>query len=99
MLSNILQVDEKVDYGSFQQIKFRQAKGYGLLDSRYGIFLPGEYNEIVALTGRNNSVYFFVERYLVDSEFYIVLYINEIREKIKSIAYRGSEYDKILCDN
>lgn len=99
LLSDIIQLDSKLDYGTFQQIKFRQAGGYGLLDSRYGIFLPGDYNEIVTLKGSDESVYFFAERFLADSAFYIVLYINEKGEKIRSIAYRESEYDNILCEN
>ena len=99
LLSDIIQLEEKSEYGTFQQIKFRQVGGYGLLDSRYGMFLPGEYNEIVALKGRNKSVYFFAERYLADSDFYIVLYTNEQGGKIRSIAYRETEYDNILCEN
>ncbi len=98
ILSEIIQLDEKVDYGSFQQIKFRQAKGYGILDSRVGLFLPGIYNEVLTL-GTKETPYFFAERFLSDSEFYIVLYIDKQGNKIKSIAYREDEYTNILCEN
>lgn len=98
LLNDIIQLDKKVYYESFHQIKFRQARGFGLLDSRVGIFLPGIYNEILSLGGKDKP-YFFAERYLADSEFYIVLYINKSGDKIKSIAYRESEYSNILCEN
>ncbi|MGB3466308.1 MAG: hypothetical protein WBA74_13605, partial [Cyclobacteriaceae bacterium] len=71
--------------------------GYGLLDSRKGVFLPGLYNEILSI-GSKNEPYFLAERFLKDSEFYIVLYFDKDGMKIKSLAYRPAEYDNILCE-
>jgi len=98
LLDKIVQVDDKIDYGDFQQIKFREQQGYGLLDSRVGVVLPAIYNEIKNI-GDSSSPYLFVERFLSDSDFYIVLYINKEGKKIKSVAYKEDENANILCEN
>ena len=97
LLSDIISLDEEVDYGGFRQRRFKQSKGFGLLDSRKGILLEGRYLEISNI-GTQTDPYIFVERYLEDAEFYVVLYLNKEGEKVKSIAYKEAAYEKILCD-
>ncbi len=98
ILDEILQIEEAEHFEGFKQIKFRQAKGYGILDSRKGVLLSGIYNEIFDLNKEGDVPYYYVERYLKDSGFYIILYVDHNGEKRISQAYQSDAHRKILCE-
>ncbi|MCR9250309.1 MAG: hypothetical protein NXI20_07780 [bacterium] len=82
---------------SSKVLKFRVEQGYGLFDSKEGLLLKPEYNEILEIDFESGPIYY-AERFLEDAELYVTLYLDQKGNKIRSQAFDQVQYEKIACD-
>ncbi len=82
---------------SSKVLKFRVEQGYGLFDSKEGLLLKPEYNEILEIDFKSGPIYY-AERFLEDAELYVTLYLDQKGNKIRSQAFDQVQYEKIACD-
>ncbi len=77
---------------------FYGASGYGLVSNREGELLPPKFNDIRNLGNLQDPI-FTAEVYSPETDFYILLYLNEDGDKLGSYAFREKEYEMIYCED
>ncbi|MGL1886455.1 MAG: WG repeat-containing protein [Reichenbachiella sp.] len=79
-------------------IEVRIGTKYGIYHGQKGFVVPPEFNDVMNLGNQETPLYYCEKRFS-EAEMYVVVYYDENGEKIKSEAYRGKEYELIVCDN
>lgn len=97
VIEEVSDFDLLIDREDLQLATFYGTAGYGLASSVKGELLPPKFNDIRNLGSQEHPI-FAAEVYSPETEFYILLYINEKGEKLGSYAFREQDYDLIYCE-
>lgn len=79
-------------------IEFQRENQYGVYDASKGVLLPAVYNDIYNL-GNESKPIFLAEKRFAEADYYVVAYYDMEGIMIYSMAYRGDEYELIVCDD
>ncbi|RJE72958.1 hypothetical protein BGP76_03150 [Reichenbachiella sp. MSK19-1] len=86
------------DSSSVKTIEVRIDNKYGVYHAERGLIIPAVFNDIYNVGSLQQNVYF-AERVFPEGDFYVVVYYDAMGNKIRSEAYRGNEYELIVCDD
>lgn len=89
------EIAKKEGESIYEYVKYGK---YGLLSSKKGFLLEPEFSEILNL-GDDKQPLFFADQNLKTAQMHVVSYVNGEGELIMSKAYRGEEFDKIICED
>lgn len=96
--SGILDFDFILNSDEEKVLKIRSAQGYGVLSSTRGLIIKPTYSDLINL-GTSEEPIFFGEKHVSEADFYVVVYMNADGEVLRSQAFRGEEYEEIVCEN
>ncbi|WP_158233391.1 WG repeat-containing protein [Reichenbachiella sp. 5M10] len=81
-----------------QTIEIRVDNLYGVYHSTLGLVIPPVFNDIYNLGSAEKNIYF-AEKRFAEADYYVVVYYDYAGNKIRSEAYRGNEYELIVCED
>lgn len=79
-------------------IKYRTATGMGVYSTLHGSLFEPTFNDIINI-GTEETPFYFCEKSIREADYYVAVYKNARGETVRTQAYRGSEYEKIVCEN
>ena len=78
-------------------IKFRTSTGMGVYSSLNGLLFEPTFNDIINI-GTSKTPLYFCEKSIPEADYYVAVYKNALGETVRTHAYRGEEYIKIVCE-
>ncbi|MCV9386877.1 outer membrane protein assembly factor BamD [Reichenbachiella ulvae] len=86
------------DSTTAKTIEIRKGNAYGVYHEDLGLIVPVVFNDVYNLGGPQKNLYM-AEKVFPEGDYYVVVYYDDKGEKTRSEAYRGSEYELIVCDD
>lgn len=78
-------------------IKFRTSTGMGVYSSLSGLLFEPTFNDIINI-GTPETPFYFCEKSIPEADYYVAVYKNAKGETVRTHAYRGEEYERIVCE-
>jgi hypothetical protein len=78
-------------------IKFRTSSGMGVYSSLNGLLFEPTFNDVINI-GTPKTPLYFCEKSIPEADYYVAVYKNAIGETVRTHAYRGEEYLRIVCE-
>jgi len=78
-------------------IKFRTSSGMGVYSSLNGLLFEPTFNDVINIGSPNTPLYF-CEKSIPEADYYVAVYKNALGETVRTHAYRGEEYLRIVCE-
>jgi hypothetical protein len=97
LLSEILDFDYICKDAGNQIIKFRTSLGMGVYSHLNGLLFEPTFNDIINI-GNSDIPFYFCEKSIPEADYFVAVYKNRLGETVRTHAYRGEEYEKIVCE-
>lgn len=78
-------------------IKFRTSSGMGVYSSLSGLLFEPTFNDVMNI-GTPQTPLYFCEKSIPEADYYVAVYKNAKGETVRTHAYRGEEYERIVCE-